>query len=66
MRIKEVVKILKADGWVELPGKATSHMQFKHPEKPGKVTVSNHSGDLPPFTLKSIWRQAQIEQEAKP
>lgn len=61
MRVKEIVKILKADGWYELPSKATSHMQFKHPTKPGKVTVANHSGDIPPFTLRSILKQAQIE-----
>lgn len=50
MKVKEVVRLLKADGWVELPGKATSHRQFKHPIKPGKVTVANHPGDIPPFT----------------
>jgi len=62
MKVKEVVRILKTDGWYELPRTATSHVQFKHPTKPGKVTVAKHPGDLPPFTLKSIWKQAQIDQ----
>lgn len=62
MKIKEVLKILRADGWYELPGKPTSHIQLKHPTKPGKVTVANHLGDVPPFTLKSIWNQAGIKR----
>jgi len=60
MRVNEVIKRLRADGWYELPGKATSHIQLKHPTKQGKVTVANHQGDIPPFTLKSIWKQAGI------
>jgi len=60
MKVNEVIKRLRADGWYELPGKATSHIQLKHPIKQGKVTVANHSGDIPPFTLKSIWKQAGI------
>jgi predicted RNA binding protein YcfA (HicA-like mRNA interferase family) len=55
------MKILHADGWYELPRKATAHVQLKHPIKPGKVTVPNHPGDVPPFTLKSIWKQAGLK-----
>ena len=45
MTAKEIIKILKKDGWVEKNCKG-SHKQFVHPEKPGKVTVPYHSGDL--------------------
>ena len=62
MRVNEVLRKLKADGWYELPGKATSHVQLKHPTKPGKVTISNHPGDIPPFTLNSIFKQAGLKQ----
>ena len=61
MKVNEVLKRLRADGWYELPGKPTSHIQLKHPTKPGKVTVANHPGDIPPFTLKSIWKQAGMK-----
>ena len=61
MRVTEVIKLLKDDGWYELSGKATSHIQLKHPNKPGKVTVANHPGDIPSFTLKSIWKQAGVK-----
>jgi len=61
VKVNEVLKRLRDDGLYELPGRATSHIQLKHPAKPGKVTVSNHPGDIPPFTLKSIWNQAGIK-----
>ena len=60
MKPKDVIKILKADGWYELPGGQTSHKQFKHPDKKGKVTVAVHPGDIPPPTLKAIAKQAGI------
>jgi len=60
VRVSEVLRILHADGWYELPRRATSHIQLKHPNKSGKVTVADHPGDIPPFTLKSIWKQAGI------
>lgn len=61
MTAKEVVAIIQADGWYELPGKASGHRQFKHPTKPGKVTVGMHHGDIPLPTLKMIERQADLK-----
>jgi predicted RNA binding protein YcfA (HicA-like mRNA interferase family) len=35
------------------------HIQFKHPTKPGKVTVDGtNRKDLPLGTVRSIYRQA--------
>jgi predicted RNA binding protein YcfA (HicA-like mRNA interferase family) len=56
MTAKEVIRLLKKDGWYEKNQKG-SHMQFIHPAKKGKVTVPAHSGDLPPGTLNSIFKQ---------
>ena len=61
MRVNEVLKRLYADGWYELPRKATSHIQLEHPTKKGKVTVPNHNGDTAKGTLKSIRKQAGLE-----
>ena len=44
---------------IELP---CSHRQFKDPDKPGTVTVSEPSVDVPIGTLKNIWRQARLEK----
>ena len=60
MTAKEAEKKLLADGWVHV--KTTgSHKQFKHPVKPGKVTVPQHRGDLDIGTAKSILEQAGLK-----
>jgi len=62
IKLKEIVKILEADGWYKTSTKG-SHMHYKHPIKPGKVTIPNHglNKDLSEFLTKSILRQAKIE-----
>jgi predicted RNA binding protein YcfA (HicA-like mRNA interferase family) len=63
MKVREVIKMLEDDGWYLARTKG-SHRQFKHPEKAGTVTVSGNLGiDMPIGTLKSVWRQAQLEEE---
>ena len=58
-KVIEVVRMLIADGWVEQKRKASDHRQFKHPTKPGKVTVRGHDNDvLSQFLLNRIWKQA--------
>jgi predicted RNA binding protein YcfA (HicA-like mRNA interferase family) len=57
-KVREVVKRLEREGWrlVDYEG---SHRQFRHPVKPGKVTVPGHpADDVPPGTWNSIQRQA--------
>ena len=60
MKPDEVIRKLRADGWRELPGKRTGHKQFKHPAKPGKVTVPMHPGDIALPTLKGIEKQSGV------
>lgn len=60
MTVREVLKILKTDGWIEKDVKG-SHIQLVHSTKPGKVTLPNHKGDIPPGTLNSIWKQAGLK-----
>jgi predicted RNA binding protein YcfA (HicA-like mRNA interferase family) len=58
MKVREVIKRLEADGW-HLVHTRGSHRQFKHPEKPGRVTIAGKpSDDLAPGTLNSIFKQA--------
>ena len=57
---REVIKKLKEDGWYEV-NVVGSHHQFKHPTKPGRVTVKDPCKDIPLKTLKSIERQARLE-----
>ncbi len=62
MKVRDVLKTLEADGWTIVRTRG-SHRQLKHPTKLGAVTVSGKpSIDVPIGTLKSIWKQAQIEE----
>jgi predicted RNA binding protein YcfA (HicA-like mRNA interferase family) len=56
---REVIQRLKQDGWYEVARRG-SHVQFKHPEKPGRVTVPHPRRDLAKGTLRSIEKQAGI------
>ena len=54
--------MLRDDGWVGVVTKG-SHLQLKHPIKPGRVTVAGHpNDDLAPGTLKSILVQAGLKE----
>ncbi len=59
MDSRNIIKALKADGWVQVAQKG-SHVQFKHPEKPGRVTVPHPKRDVPIGTLKSVEKQAGV------
>jgi predicted RNA binding protein YcfA (HicA-like mRNA interferase family) len=64
MTSREVIARLKEDGWllVHIRG---SHHHYKHPNKPGRVTVPHPKRDLPLGTLRSIYRQAGWEWSEK-
>ena len=61
MKVREVVKLLEADGWYPA-GTRGSHRQYKHPTRAGTVTVSGKPNvDVPPGTLNSILKQAGLK-----
>lgn len=57
---REVIEILEADGW-EWKRTRGSHHQFKHPTKPGTVTVKHPTKDIPPKTLNKIEKQSGLK-----
>ena len=57
---REVVKLLKADGWYEV-NVVGSHHQFKHPFKKGRTTVKHPDRDIPFPTLKRIEEQSGLK-----
>ncbi|MGH9199411.1 MAG: type II toxin-antitoxin system HicA family toxin [Acidimicrobiia bacterium] len=62
MKYRELLRRLRDDGWYQVSQEG-SHRQFKHPTKPGKVTVAGHPGqDVPPMMLNSILKQAQFQR----
>ena len=61
MKVRDVLNLIQTHGWylVRVRG---SHRQFKHPAKPGLVTVAGHpSVDVPKGTLNSILKQAGLK-----
>ncbi len=62
MKVREAIRMIEDDGWflVETRG---SHRQFKHPAKPGRVTIAGKpSDDLAPGTRNSIMKQAGLKE----
>jgi predicted RNA binding protein YcfA (HicA-like mRNA interferase family) len=60
MHSREVIARIEADDWYEVDHTG-SHKQFKHPTKPGRVTVPSPKRDIPKGTLRSIEKQAGIK-----
>jgi predicted RNA binding protein YcfA (HicA-like mRNA interferase family) len=61
MNAKQIVLLIKKDGWV-LKSQKGSHQQFVHPSKKGKVTIAIHGKkEINIKTLKSIFTHAGIK-----
>ena len=62
MKVKELIKRIESDGWVQARQRG-SHRQFKHPTKSGTVTVSGKPNiDVPPGTLNNVLKQAGLKK----
>jgi predicted RNA binding protein YcfA (HicA-like mRNA interferase family) len=61
MKPRDVIRALEADGWVAVRSRS-SHRQFRHPTKPGRVTVPMHgSRDLGIELVRAIERQSGLK-----
>jgi predicted RNA binding protein YcfA (HicA-like mRNA interferase family) len=61
VKVREIIRLLEEDGWFLVATKG-SHRQYKHPSKPGRVTVAGKaSDDLAPGTLNSIQKQSGLK-----
>lgn len=54
---RKLKKLLEAGGWYEVTTRG-SHVQFKHDNKSGRVTLPHPKKDLKEGTVKSIYKQA--------
>ncbi len=63
MKVRDVIKLLEDDGW-RLVRTRGSHRQYRHPAKPGLVTLAGHPGDdLAKGTLGSVLKQAGLKDK---
>ncbi len=59
MKSSSLIKQVKADEWylVRIKG---NHHHFKHPIKPGLVTIPHPEKDIPVGTLRNILKQVGL------
>ena len=58
MKVRDIIRLIEQDGWYHVATRG-SHRQYKHPRKPGRVTIAGKpADDLAPGTLNSILKQA--------
>jgi predicted RNA binding protein YcfA (HicA-like mRNA interferase family) len=59
-KIRAIIDLLQRDGW-QLVRQRGSHRQFRHPRKPGCVTVAGKLGEVMAIgTYSSILKQAGL------
>jgi predicted RNA binding protein YcfA (HicA-like mRNA interferase family) len=62
VKVADILRMIGEDGWY-LVSTRGGHRQFKHPSKPGRVTVAGKpSDDLAPGTLNSILKQSGLKK----
>lgn len=62
MNVRDLIRLIERDDWYLVVTRG-SHRQFKHPTKPGRVTVAGHpSDDVAPGTLNSVLKQAGLKE----
>ncbi|QOK96600.1 type II toxin-antitoxin system HicA family toxin [Ralstonia pseudosolanacearum] len=57
MQSAQLIRMLEDDGW-QLVRVNGSHHHYKHPERPGLLTVPHPKKDLPIGTVRSIQKKA--------
>jgi len=63
MKVRDVFRLIEQDGWF-LVATRGSHRQYRHPNKPGRVTIAGKpSDDMAPGTLNSVFKQARLKEQ---
>lgn len=60
MNSKQIIKQLEADGW-ELRSVKESHHIFRHPTKPGHISVPHPKHDLGVGLVHKLLKQAGLK-----
>jgi predicted RNA binding protein YcfA (HicA-like mRNA interferase family)/predicted RNase H-like HicB family nuclease len=63
VKVREVIKLIDVGGWRHVRTKG-GRRQFRHPVKPGTVTIAGKLGvDVPKGTLNSILKQPRLKTD---
>jgi predicted RNA binding protein YcfA (HicA-like mRNA interferase family) len=61
-KVRDAIRLVARNGW-RLVRTRGSHRQYRHPDKPGTVTVAGKpSDDLPPGTWNSKTKQSGLKE----
>ena len=61
-KVRDAIRIIEQDGWYWVRTRG-SHRQYKHPDKPGRVTIAgNPAKELDIGTWYSILEQAGLDR----
>ena len=60
VKSSDLIKLLELAGWKQVAVRG-SHHQFKHPEKPGRVTIPHPKKDLPIGTVAAILKEGGLK-----
>jgi predicted RNA binding protein YcfA (HicA-like mRNA interferase family) len=65
MKVRDLIRRIENDGW-EFKRQRGSHRIYRHPHKPGTVTVAGARGkDIPYGTLENILWQAGLKGQKR-
>lgn len=61
MKVRDIIRLVQDDGWFLVRTRG-SHRHFKHPSKPGLVTIAGHPGvDMPKGAFNSARQQLGLK-----
>ena len=61
-KVRDAIRVIEQDGWTLVRTRG-SHRQYRHPEKPGTVTIAGKPAhDLPRGTWASVMKQAGLRE----
>lgn len=64
MKVRDVIKLIEADGWYLVVTKG-SHRQYKHAQKTGRVTIAGHKRRNGSRNFEQRFEAGAIEKHEK-
>jgi len=58
---RDIEARLASEGWIVVRVGPGDHVQYRHPDRAGRVTIDRGAREFPTGTLRSIYRQAGWE-----
>ncbi len=61
-KVRDAIRLVERDGWLLVRTRG-SHRQYRHPDKPGTVTIAGKlNDDFPRGTWASVVKRAGVKE----